>query len=236
MNLKPIWQLCRKITCFGLIFLSITANAKDFGIVGSTFPIGEIDMLLWIEQRLKNFEKTGKLADMQTEFQSRVQNKVNNPTPIPIGITTNPQTFYVNPSMTFPGNVVDPRTKTMIAANGQSINPFDSSTWPKESSQAFPKFRLSKVLLFLDARDPRQRAFAKSFTHDFPLSTYSLGGILTIPLNCSERGYISRRMAISPINYISNMFLHWRIKKELVGALTSLMCPLIPRMKNLLIN
>ncbi|GLO64187.1 hypothetical protein MACH09_46950 [Vibrio sp. MACH09] len=219
MNLKPIWQLCRQITCFILILLSTTASSKDFGIIGSTFPIGEVDMLLWIEQRLKNFEKTGKLADMQTEFQSRVQNKVNNPTPIPIGTTTNPQTFYVNPSMTFPGNVVDPRTKKVIAANGQTINPFDSSTWPKESSQAFPKFRLSKVLLFLDARDPRQRAFAKSFTHELPIKYILTGGnlndtaeLLGARIYFAQDGYITNKLHIKHVPSLAYQEgTRWRI-------------------------
>ena len=60
-----------------LICASTMASAKKLWGMGST--IGEIDMLLWIEQRLKNFERTGKLADMQEEFQARVKHKVSNP-------------------------------------------------------------------------------------------------------------------------------------------------------------
>lgn len=195
------------------------ASAKNFGVMGSTFPIGEIDMLLWIEQRLKNFERTGKLADMQEEFQARVKHKVSNPTPLPIGTTTTPETFYVNPSMTIPAQVTDPNTGAVIAAKGQTVNPFDSSTWPEESGQVFPKFQLSKVLLFLDARDPKQRAFAREFTHDKPIKYILTGGnlndtaeMLGTRIYFAQDGYLTNKLHIKNVPSLAYQEgTRWRI-------------------------
>lgn len=58
----------KKLALLLSLLAPLYANAKDFGRIGATFPIGEIDMLVWIEQRLKGFEASGKLDEMKEEF------------------------------------------------------------------------------------------------------------------------------------------------------------------------
>lgn len=178
MNLNPTLPSLVQGAALALCLMASPIQAKNFGVHGTTFPIGEVDMLKWIDARLKGFEQSGKLADMQEEFQSRVKHKVSNPTPLNIGTTTSPKTFFVNPSVTFPTDIRDPNTGRLFAAKGQTINPFDTATWPEEIRDLFPKVELSKVLLFLDARDPKQRAFAQSFTHEKPVKVILTGGNL----------------------------------------------------------
>jgi len=180
VNLKP---KLRKGPLLALCVLSalslITAtHAKPLGAHGPTFPIGELDMLSWIEARLNHFERTGKLADMQEEMKETVKRTVNTPTPVDIGPTTNPKRFWVNPSITLPADIKDPKTGRVFGRKGQTINPFDHNTWPKFAKTALPALTLSKVLLFFDARDPRQLAFAKTFTHDKPIKYILTGGTL----------------------------------------------------------
>jgi len=226
VNSNRISHPCRQALCLALICASTMASAKNFGVMGSTFPIGEIDMLLWIEQRLKNFERTGKMADMQEEFQARVKHKVSNPTPLPIGTTTTPETFYVNPSMTFPGQVTNPKTGEVIAGNGQTVNPFDSSTWPKDSAKMFPKFQLSKVLLFLDASDPKQRAFARQFTHEKPIKYILTGGnldrtaeMLGTRIYHAQDGFITNKLHIKNVPSLAYQEgVRWRIDEFDVSA------------------
>ncbi|MDC5870560.1 type-F conjugative transfer system protein TraW [Vibrio europaeus] len=228
MNSNRILPPGRPTLCLALIFTATLASAKDFGIMGPTFPIGEIDMLLWIEQRLKHFERTGKLADLQHEFQARVTHKVRNPPPLPLGTTTTPETFYVNPSVTFPEQVTHPQTGEIIAGNGQTINPFDSSTWPTESAQRFPNVQLSKVLLFLDARDPKQRAFAKQFTHKKPIKYILTGGnlahtaqLLGSRIYHAQDGFITHKLRIKNVPSLAYQEgVRWRIDEFDVSSLS----------------
>ena len=138
------------------------SQAKDFGLVAPAFPIGEIDMLEWIEHRLKQFEANGKMADLQDTFTQRVKASIQTPTPVQgLLTTTSPRTFYVDPSVTLTKDLLVPNTGQRIAKAGTRINPFDPTTWPAIDGQSvLPNFKLSKVLVFFDARDAKQRRFA----------------------------------------------------------------------------
>lgn len=219
VNLNHIFPPFKHTICLALICTSTIASAKNLGVMGTTFQIGEIDMLLWIEQRLKNFERTGKLADMQKEFQERVKYKINNPSPLPIGTTTAPKTFYVNPSITFPEQIAIPKTGTIIATKGQTVNPFDTTTWPQETRKTFPEFKYSKVLLFLDTRDPKQRAFANQFTHEKPIKYILTGGnlddtaqMLGKRIYFAQDGYITNKLHIKNVPSLAYQEgTRWRI-------------------------
>ncbi|PSV85970.1 type-F conjugative transfer system protein TraW, partial [Photobacterium iliopiscarium] len=52
--------------------LSSSLHAKDLGVIAPTFPIAEIDMLDWIQQRLMTYEQTGEMDNMKTQFQEQV--------------------------------------------------------------------------------------------------------------------------------------------------------------------
>ncbi|MDC5808805.1 type-F conjugative transfer system protein TraW [Vibrio europaeus] len=228
VNSNRILPPCRHTLCLALICTTTMASSKDFGIIGPTFPIGEIDMLQWIEQRLKHFERTGKLADLQNEFQSRVKRKVQNPAPLPLSTTTTPETFYVNPSLTFPAPVLHPQTGEIIAAKGQTINPFDSATWPTKHAEGFPNVELSKVLLFLDARDAKQRAFAKQFTHKKPIKYVLTGGhieqtaqLLGARIYHAQDGFITHKLHIKHVPSLAYQEgVRWRIDEFDVSSLS----------------
>lgn len=146
-----------------LIFLCLSISgsvlAKDLGRIGATFPIGEVDMLLWIEQRLKHLEKTGELADMKNEFQERVKDSVERPPSLHLPTTLSPKVFYVDPSLTIPQDISDPKTGQVFIKAGTKVNPFDSATWG--DNQRSPKFEYSHVLVFFDADDMQQITWAR---------------------------------------------------------------------------
>ncbi|MFZ3429046.1 type-F conjugative transfer system protein TraW, partial [Vibrio harveyi] len=86
---------------------AFNAYGKALGQVAPVFPIGEIDMLEWIDHRLRQFEANGKLADMQEAFTQRVKESIENPPPVEgLTSTTNPRTFYVDPSIVIPKDIV----------------------------------------------------------------------------------------------------------------------------------
>ncbi|WP_241814634.1 type-F conjugative transfer system protein TraW, partial [Vibrio cyclitrophicus] len=155
------------------LLLSLGAVAKDLGRMGPTFPIGEIDMLTWIEARLKHFEATGKLEQMQTEFAEQVKQSVETPPPLSLSTTTTPKTFLVDPSITVPKDLTDAQGRVFAKA-GTRVNPFDTRTWP--TGAKLPQFEYSNVLVFFDARDAKQVEFVANLEHAKPLRYILTGG------------------------------------------------------------
>lgn len=227
MNLKrnynsKTWRNAIALSGAALL-LALNVQAKDFGVIGTTFPIGEIDMLKWIEQRLKTFEANGKMEDMQQAFEQRVKESIKTPPPVEGLLTTShPVTFFVNPSLTIPKDIMDPNTGAVIAPKGTVINPFDSTTWPKASEHdVLPRFELSKVLVFLDARDARQRRFAVDFRSDKPIKWILTGGspddmadLLRDRIYFDQQGHLTQKLHLNHVPSIASQDgTRWKIQE-----------------------
>lgn len=130
--------------------LSCPVQAGDLGAIGPTFSIGEPDMLEWIEKRVADKVKSGEFKKMQDEQVAKIKNKLENPDPLTTvtKAVTNRSMFF-DPTMLVKENVLDSKGKILVAA-GTMINPLD-------------KITLSRPLVFFDARDPDQVAFAKKY-------------------------------------------------------------------------
>ncbi|WP_343290034.1 type-F conjugative transfer system protein TraW (plasmid) [Vibrio harveyi] len=214
-----------------LLFCAPT-HAKHLGHVAPVFPIGEIDMLEWIHQRLKQFEASGKLADMQEAFTQRVKESIENPPPVEgLTTTTNPRTFYVDPSVVIPKDIVVPATGQVIAKAGTKVNPFDSRTWLKANGKdILPKFELSKVLVFFDARDAQQRRFASEYRNDKPIkwvltagSPNQMATLLNSKIYFAQQGFLTRELNITHVPAIAYQEgTRWRIDEVNVSGLQPL--------------
>ena len=89
MKMKPYYILV-------LFLFSLSTNAKNLGVIAPTFPIAEMDMLDWIQARLKHLEQTGEMAKMEDMFKEQVKQSVRRPHPVEgITTTTSPSTFFV---------------------------------------------------------------------------------------------------------------------------------------------
>ncbi|TFH89365.1 type-F conjugative transfer system protein TraW [Vibrio ouci] len=191
--------------------------AQDLGRIGATFPIGEIDMLIWIEQRLKRFERSGKLAELQQDFVKRVAESVETPPPLMLTTTTTPRTFFVDPSLTLAADLTDGKG-ALFAKAGTRINPFDTSTWP-ERTRPPNRFEYSHVLVFLDARDEKQLAFAQTLNATKPIKWILTGGspnqaadILNRRFYFDQRGYLSKRLHIKAVpSLVEQSGTHWKV-------------------------
>jgi len=136
------------------------------GVAGAIFTIGEVDMLQWIESRLTRFEENGELEIMKKDMTAAVKKKVERPTPVQgLGTTTSPSLFYVDPTLRLGKDIHDGQGK-LLFAKGTEVNPFDSSTWP---NGIYPPFEFSKTLVFIDADDERQLAWAKQYKPEKPI-------------------------------------------------------------------
>ena len=141
-------RIVTSCVALGLAVLTSVVHATDLGTLGPTYGIAEPHLLNFIEQRLRDKERSGELQRLMQEAQTRGIESVQRPAPVPgLRPTETARTFYVDPSFTLDRNVVDAQGRLLFAA-GTRKNPLDVVS-------------LSKHLLFFDARDPRQVARAR---------------------------------------------------------------------------
>jgi conjugal transfer pilus assembly protein TraW len=138
----------RPVLAIALLLGTSGVWAADLGTIAPTYGISEPHLLNFIEQRLRDKERSGELQRLMQEAQSRGIDAVKRPQPVAgLRATEGPRTFYVDPTFTLDRNVVDAQGRLLFAA-GTRKNPLEVVS-------------LSKHLLFFDARDPRQVARAR---------------------------------------------------------------------------
>lgn len=131
-----------------VIQAGVGARAADLGSVGPVHGIREPHAIEYIQARLRAMERNGELAEWERESKERIVSGIRRPKPIEgLTATTTARTFYYDPTLTVAENIVDHLGNILIPA-GTRQNPLDVLS-------------LSKHLLFFDARDARQVAFAK---------------------------------------------------------------------------
>ncbi len=139
----------RRLAWFILALATPQAGALDLGVVGPVYPIIERDLLAVIEAKLRQKEASGELARLQSEAQRRVVRGIEQPLPVAgIARATVRRTRYFDPSIRVPYDIQDAEGRGLVSA-GTVVNPLDT-------------VRLSKVLLFFDARDAAQVRRAKA--------------------------------------------------------------------------
>jgi len=130
------------------------AGAEVLGTIGPTYPIGEQNLLEQIASRLQDKERSGALRRLQEESRTRAIAAINNPPAVSgLQVATAARTYYFDPSVALPSNVVDAAGQLLYAA-GTVKNPLDVVS-------------MSKHLLFFDARDPRQVEKAREVIDSF---------------------------------------------------------------------
>ena len=179
----------------GLAVLTSVVHATDLGTLGPTYGIAEPHLLNFIEQRLRDKERSGELQRLMQEAQTRGIESVQRPAPVPgLRATETARTFYVDPSFTLDRNVVDAQGRLLFAA-GTRKNPLDVVS-------------LSKHLLFFDARDPRQVARARELVtrYDGKLKPILTGGSYLdlmkawrVAVYFDQQGTLIRRLGIQQI-------------------------------------
>lgn len=141
------------------------ALAGDLGTIGPTYSIQEPDMLEWIEKRVQAKVDSGEALRYQKEQAEKIMKKLENPEPLKsVSKATKNRTLFFDPTFTVEQNVLDDKGAILVPA-GTTINPLD-------------RVGLPRPLIFFDARDPSQVAFAKKFIdrHDGLAKPILVGG------------------------------------------------------------
>ncbi len=171
------------------------AQAMDLGSLGPTYEISEPHLLAFIEQRLREKERSGELQRLEGEARARSVNTVTHPPPVPgLHPTEQVRTFYFDPSFTLDRNILGPQGELLFPA-GTRKNPLEVVS-------------LSRHLLFFDARDQRQLRRAQE------LMTFYAGRVKPIlvggsyldlmkawhlPVYYDQQGLLTRRFGITQV-------------------------------------
>ena len=178
-----------------LLIVGGKAGAVDLGTIGPTYEIGEPHLLAFIEQRLREKERSGELQRLAEAARARGMETVRHPQPVEgLRTTERPRTFYVDPSFTLDRNITDPQGRLMFAA-GTRKNPLEVVS-------------LSRHLLFFDARDPRQVKYARELSGRYagrvkPILTggsyLDLMKAWRVPVYYDQSGTLTRRFGIRQV-------------------------------------
>ena len=127
----------------GLALAAASVCGADLGVLGPTYGISEPHLLDFIQQRLRDKERSGELQRLVREAQARGIDAVKHPSPVPgPRATVTARSFFIDPSFTLDRNIVDAQGRLLFPV-GTRTNPLDVVS-------------LSRQLLFFDARDSRQ--------------------------------------------------------------------------------
>ena len=178
-----------------LLIVGGKAGAVDLGTIGPTYEIAEPHLLAFIEQRLREKERSGELQRLAEAARARGIDTVRQPPPVEgLRTTERPRTFYVDPSFTLDRNITDPLGRLMFAA-GTRKNPLEVVS-------------LSRHLLFFDARDPRQVKHARELNGRYagrikPILTggsyLDLMKAWRVPVYYDQAGTLTRRFGIRQV-------------------------------------
>lgn len=178
-----------------LLIVGGKASAVDLGTIGPTYEIAEPHLLAFIEQRLREKERSGELQRLAEAARARGIDTVRQPPPVEgLRTTERPRTFYVDPSFTLDRNITDPQGRLMFAA-GTRKNPLEVVS-------------LSRHLLFFDARDPRQVKHARELSGRYagrikPILTggsyLDLMKAWRVPVYYDQSGTLTRRFGIRQV-------------------------------------
>ncbi len=137
------------------------ASAKDLGVRGATWPVAEPDLLLEIEARLAELQRSGELARLEDEARTRARRSLQEPETVP-GIAPAREQFsrLFDPSIAVAQDIRAP-DGTLIAATGTRVNPLE-------------RLPLTRDLIFIDGRRAAEIAWA--LAHDRPAKIVLLAG------------------------------------------------------------
>ena len=121
--------------------------ARDYGQLGTVFPVIERDLLEQIHSRLTQMERSGETARLNEDLKRRTIARVNRPDPV-AGIVraSEARRWQFDPTITLAADIRGAKGE-LIHAAGTRVNPLDS-------------VGLRADLLFLDGDDPDQLTWA----------------------------------------------------------------------------
>jgi conjugal transfer pilus assembly protein TraW len=198
-----------------LTALGSPVAAKDYGQVGTVFPVIEPDLLRVIEAKLKSMQATGQVEAMNQRLTDRTRAKVNRPDPVAgIALTTQPRSWLYDPSIILDHDIRDHKGQ-LIAAAGKRVNPLDYVV-------------IKTPLVFIDGDDAAQVAWAMKRFDDKAKLILIKGAPLELMTQRQRRFYfdqngtLTRKFGITAVPAVVEQSGHvMRVSETPLGARTS---------------
>lgn len=187
-------SLCALVFVPALFLTSSILHAEQLGQYGNTWDIQEQDAIDMIKSRLGEMEKKGDLSKYWQNYRDTQLSGVENPKPLPgIEAVTDPQIRMYDPTYTYTETVKDHLGNVLVPV-GAKINPLDYVA-------------LSKAIIFIDGRDPKQLEFAKRRTDEHPRDKVVLvaGSFLKLnrawgrPVYFDQQGILTKKFGIERV-------------------------------------
>ena len=124
------------------LLLSINAKAKDFGVVGRTSEIKEIDAIEEIKGKLSDMEASGELDEHNERMKKEVSDRIKSPKSLNLGRASEVREYEYDPSIEVKEDLRDARG-IVFHRKGTKVNPLDVVSMPYE-------------LIFFDGEDEDQ--------------------------------------------------------------------------------
>lgn len=179
----------------GLIvsFSGTISLAKDLGVIGSSYPIIERDLIDVIHERIQQKTVSGELDALNQGMADRSKNYAKRPPGVILPRATAYSAIEVNLVYTLEKDITDADGKVLFKA-GTTVNPLDVRP-------------LTSVLCFIDGDDPEQVAWLESYcVHDVKSKLILVNGDylsvsekLGVRMYFDQRGYLVQRFGIKAL-------------------------------------
>ena len=147
MTRAAAMMLAAVIAALPAVAMAPEASAKDLGVRGATWPVAEPDLLVQIETRLIELQRSGDLARLEEEARTRARRSLEEPEPVPgIASAREKRSRLFDPAITVAQDIRTP-DGTLIAAAGTRVNPLK-------------RLPLTRDLIFVDGRREAEIAWA----------------------------------------------------------------------------
>jgi conjugal transfer pilus assembly protein TraW len=124
------------------LLLSINAKAKDFGVVGRTSEIKEVDAIEEIKGKLSDMEARGELDEHNERMKKEVSDRIKSPKSLNLGRAGEVREYEYDPTLEVKEDLRDARG-IVFHRKGTKVYPLDVVSMPYE-------------LIFFDGEDENQ--------------------------------------------------------------------------------
>ena len=129
------------------LFLAFNATAYNHGELGRIYPINEMDLIEFIQNQLRQKEKSGELARLNAEFLKKTKAHIDRPPSVHLKPAVRNKSWEFNPEIVLSRDIYDSQNH-LIAKKGTRINPLD-------------RVNLTSTLLIFDGDDERELKWAE---------------------------------------------------------------------------
>jgi len=126
------------------------AQAEMLEVIGTVYPIQEPDLMEAMQNRMAKMQESGEMDKLRKEYQEKMKGLVNEP-PVAkqLSRTNEPRTFYYDPTLIVPYNVLDHKGDVLVPA-GTRLNPLDTVS-------------LNGALVFFNSADEQQMNYVRQY-------------------------------------------------------------------------